>query len=90
MRLKFEPFDGRSFNLVPVIDEQTNKRVGTIKSNGTGMYSSGGIDIWLFDGKYKTSVSRYETALGFVLGVEAVLNHLTLCETEEQSKSNAA
>jgi hypothetical protein len=36
--------------------------------------SSGGIDIWLFDGKYQTRVKHYDTAVGFVLGVESVLN----------------
>jgi hypothetical protein len=41
----------------------------------TGVDSSGGIDIWLFDGKYQTTVSRYDTAVGFVLGVESVLTH---------------
>jgi hypothetical protein len=37
--------------------------------------SSGGIDIWLFDGKYQTRVEHYDIAVGFVLGVESVLNH---------------
>ena len=40
------------------------------------MDSSGGIDIWLFDGKYQTRVQGYDTAVGFVLGVESVMNHL--------------
>lgn len=91
MRLKFEVFDGRSWNWVPVIDLDTGKEVGHIKSNGTGMYSSGGIEISLFDGKYCATVSRYETAFGFVKGVETVLNHMThFTEEKSQANSNAA
>jgi len=77
MRLKFKAFDGRSSKWVPVIDSDTGKEVGYIKSNGTGMYSGGGIDISLFDGKYRTTVTRYEAVLGFVMGVESVLNRMT-------------
>jgi hypothetical protein len=58
-----------------VLDEDTGKEVGTIRLGGTGVESSGGIDIWLFDGRYQTRVERYDTAVGFVLGVESVLNH---------------
>jgi hypothetical protein len=57
-----------------VLDEDTGKEVGTIRSGGSGVDSSGGIDIWLFDGKYQTRVKHYDTAVGFVLGVESVLN----------------
>ena len=77
MRLKFKAFDGRSSNQIPVIDADTGNEVGYIRSNGTGMYSGGGIDISLFDGKYRTTVSRYEAVLGFVMGVESVLNRMT-------------
>ena len=57
-----------------VLDEDTGKEVGTIRLAGSGVDSSGGIDIWLFDGKYQTRVKHYDTAVGFVLGVESVLN----------------
>jgi hypothetical protein len=77
MHLKFKVFDGRSSKWIPVIDSDTGKEVGYIKSNGTGMYSGGGIDISLFNGKYRTTVTRYEAVLGFVMGVESVLNRMT-------------
>ena len=74
MRLSFiQPDDFRS-NCLLVLDEDTGNVVGTIQSSKTRMDSSG-IDIWLFDGKYQTRVNGYDTAVGFLLGVESVLNH---------------
>ena len=67
----------------------TGKQVASVKASGTGKNSSGGIDVWFFDGKYRVTVSRYETALGFVLRVEAVLNHMTHLD-EQNSISTAA
>ena len=58
-----------------VLDEDTGNEVGNVRLGGTAMDSFGGIDIWLFDGKYQTRVQGYDTAVGFVLGVESVLNH---------------
>jgi hypothetical protein len=78
VRLEFKPSDGR------VIDKDTGKQVGIVKSNATG-----GIDVWLFDGKYQKSVNGYEVALGFVWGVQEVLNHMTSCE-DLKSGSEAA
>ena len=75
MRLKFEHSDDFRSNYLRVLDEDTGKEVGLIRLGGAGVDSSGGIDIWLFDGKYQTRVKRYDTAVGFVLGVESVLNH---------------
>jgi len=75
MRLKFKHPDDFRSNCLRVLDEDTGKDVGTIRLVGTGVDSSGGIDIWLFDGKYQTRVNSYDTAVGFVLGVESVLNH---------------
>ena len=72
VRLKFEPFDSRGSNYLPIIDEEKGKKVGTIQSN-----RDGGIYISLFGGKYQTLVNRYDAAQGFVLGVECVLNHMT-------------
>ncbi len=73
MRLKFEHSD--DFRSLRVRDEDTGKNVGIIRSGGAGVDSTGGIDIWLFDGKYQTRVERCDIAIGFVLGVESVLNH---------------
>jgi hypothetical protein len=77
VRLKFEPFDGRSPNYRPIIDADTNKQVGSIHSHTTGTDCFGGIDISLFNGKYRARVNRYEAAVGFVFGVETILNHMT-------------
>jgi hypothetical protein len=51
--------------------------VGFIRSNGTGFTNSGGIEISLFDDKYRTVVNSYNECWGFVRGVQAVLNHMT-------------
>ena len=75
MRLKFRHPDDFRSNCVRVLDEDTGREVGTIRSSGTGVNSSGSIDIWLFDGKYQARVNGYDTAVGFVLGVQSVLNH---------------
>jgi len=53
------------------------KRVGYVKSNGVGMYSAGGLEVSLFDDKYRGSFSRFHECVGFVRGVESVLRHLT-------------
>ena len=73
MRLKFEHSD--DFRSLRVLDEDTGKDVGIIRLGGAALDSNGGIDIWLFDGKYQTRVEHYDIAVGFVLGVESVLNH---------------
>jgi len=73
MRLKFEHSD--DFRSLRVLDEDSGKDVGIIRLGGAGVDSTGGIDIWLFDGKYQTRVERCDMAIGFVLGVESVLNH---------------
>ena len=73
MRLTFKHSnDFKSYYLL-ILDEDTGKEVGNIRLGG--MDSSGGIDVWMFDGKYQTRVQRYDAAVGFVLGVESVLNH---------------
>ncbi|HYA30481.1 MAG TPA: hypothetical protein VEI95_16820 [Acidobacteriota bacterium] len=74
MRLKFKHPDDFRSNCLLVLDEDTGKAVGTIRLGVTGV-DSASIDIWLFDGKYQTRVNGYDTAVGFVLGVESVLNH---------------
>jgi hypothetical protein len=75
MRFKFQHSDGFISNDLLVLDEDTGKQVGIIRLGGIKVDSSGGIDIWLFDGKFQTRVKEYDTAVGFVLGVESVLNH---------------
>jgi hypothetical protein len=75
MRLKFRHSDDFRANCLLVLDEDTGEEVGNIRLGKTGVDSQGSIDIWLFDGKYQTTVSRYDTAIGFVLGVESVLTH---------------
>lgn len=77
MRLTFEVFDGRRHNVVEVFDQDTGDVVGHIRTDGTGFGSSGGIEISLFDDKYRGTLSRYEECQGFVKGVSAVLNHMT-------------
>jgi hypothetical protein len=73
MRLKFVHSD--DFRSLRVLDKDSGKDVGIIRLGGAGVDSTGGIDIWLFDGKYQTRVERCDIAVGFVLGVESVLNH---------------
>jgi hypothetical protein len=77
MRLRFKPFDGRSWNSVDVVDEEANRVVGYIKSKSSCL---SGIRVSLFDEKYVTTASRYEECLGFVNGVQAVLNHMIASE----------
>ena len=77
MRLKFEPFDGRSHSYRDIVDEETGRTVGHIRTNGVGFGNTGGIEVSLFDGKYRTEVNRFEECWGFVRGVQTVLNHMT-------------
>jgi hypothetical protein len=79
----FDGLDGRRMNCLDVIDQDTGKIVGHIMSEGNGRYSSGGIKISLFDGKYSITVDNREKCWGFVKGVEAVLNHMT--EVQERA-----
>jgi hypothetical protein len=74
MRLTFKPFDGRSTKPIDVIDLESNRIVGSIKSRWSDYP---GIEISLFDRKYEASVSSYDECPGLVRGVEAVLNRMT-------------
>jgi hypothetical protein len=85
MRLTFEPFDGRSWNVKSVIDQDTGREVGFIHSNGSG--NGGGIFVSLFDNKYATTVHHYEECRGFVKGVEAVLDHMVSAKDQSDSKA---
>jgi hypothetical protein len=75
MRFKFQHSNGFMSKHLLVLDEDTGREVGNIRLGAAGVDSSGGIDIWLFDGKFQTRVKEYDTAVGFVLGVESVLSH---------------
>lgn len=76
MKLRFKRFDGRRMARVDVTDEDSGQIVGYIDSNGVGFDNYGGIDISLFEGKYRTTVNRYDACVGFIMGVETVLNHM--------------
>jgi len=92
MRLKFEFFDGRAQNYIPIINEDTGQQVGSISSHGNGRYNlPRSIDISLFGGKYAISVDSYAKCWGFVKGVEAVLSHVDrLTSTYQISQVTAA
>jgi hypothetical protein len=75
MQLSFKPFDGRSWDVIDVLDEDSNRIIGRIAPKSSTI--SPGIRISLFDRKYEASVSTYEECLGFVRGVQAVLNRMT-------------
>jgi len=89
MRLKFEPFDSGSPNYRPVIDENTGRQVGAIHSHRAGTDCFGGIDISLLDGKFRARVNRYEAAVGFVFGVETVVNHMSSYKDQESTPEAA-
>lgn len=78
MRLTFEgDLNFRAHKYVYVIDEDTRKKVGYIRSEGTGFERGGGTIISLFGGKYIAQANMTaEYARGFVKGVEAVLAHM--------------
>jgi hypothetical protein len=87
MRFKYQYSNDFTSNHLVVLDEDTDNEVGNIRLAGIGVDSSRGIDIWLFDGKYQTRVEGYDTAVGFLLGVEAVLGRR---QDEPQFASKAA
>jgi hypothetical protein len=75
MRLKFKPFDGRSWGSIEVIDEETGRAIGHIQTK-----PGESIRISLFGGKYSANVSTYDECFGYVRGVGSVLHHMTLDE----------
>jgi hypothetical protein len=76
MRLTFKKFDARACKHEPILDRDTGKKVGYIYANGVGPYD-GGIQVSLFDEKYRASFNRFDEVFGFVQVVEAVLNYVT-------------
>lgn len=91
MRLTYKAFDGRRWNHREIIDEDTGRMVGIIRSSGRPY--GHGIHVSLF-GKYKSTIHSGEECWGFVKGVEAVLNHMTTADFSEfatqAGDSNAA
>lgn len=91
MRLKFQAFDGRSWNHIPVVDEDTGNEVGFVHSDGVGPYKVGGIRVSLFGGKYSAYLNRFDECRGFVMGVEAVLDHVVaLTDVIDPAEAKAA
>jgi hypothetical protein len=83
MRLTVSYFDVRSRHEADVIDQDTNKCVGYIR---TGSNNCGGRYVFLFDGKYATRCASQDECLGFVKGVETVLNHMIAIADERSSE----
>jgi len=90
MDLTFEQFDGRGRRRRPVIDRDTGKEVGHVQSVGVGPYRVGGIHVSLFGGKYQKRLHSYDQCLGFVLSVQAVLNHMIWVAPEVAKATGSA
>jgi hypothetical protein len=73
MLLEIQDFDARSHANHDVIDKETGKSVGTVRSGGS---PSGGCYVSLFGGKYRKSLSNHAECWCFAKGVETVLNHM--------------
>jgi hypothetical protein len=73
MLLEIRGFDARNHGNHDVIDEETGRRVGTVRSGGS---PNGGCFISLFGGKYNKSLSNHAECWCFAKGVETVLNHM--------------
>ncbi len=76
MRLTFKHFDARRFSFEDITDQDTGEQVGHINAYGSQIGGGGGISISLFGDKYLGHVNTYQECVGFVKGVESVLNHL--------------
>ena len=77
MKLTFKEFNGRGVRCSTVFDEDTGKEVGYVGSHGVGRYRSGGLEVSLFGGKYRGWLHSLPQCRAFILGVEAVLDHMT-------------
>jgi hypothetical protein len=72
MNLAFKPFDENEINPKrDVIDKESNRIVGTVQGGYLG------IDVSLFGRKYKTLARSQDECLGFISGVQSVLNGMT-------------
>jgi hypothetical protein len=87
MRLAISYFDARSRHEADVIDQDTNQCVGYIRS---GSVNFGGRYIFLFEGKYSARCASHDECLGFVKGVEAVLNHMMATGDERSSERKSS
>jgi hypothetical protein len=81
MDLSFTHFDGRSWNIIDVIDKDTGRVVGFLRPRSSSL---SGIEISLFEDKYRAVVGTSDECLGFVRGVQAVLNHIAWSSFDAQ------
>jgi hypothetical protein len=87
MRLTVSHIDERSRHVADVIDQDTNRCVGYVRLGST---NSGGRYVFLFEGKYTARCISQDECLGFVKGVEAVLNHMIAIGDGQSSEQRAA
>jgi hypothetical protein len=73
MRLTVSYLDAPGPQVADVIDQDSGKSVGYIRS---GSITSGGRYVFLFNGAYAARCTSHDECLGFVKGVEVVLNHM--------------
>jgi hypothetical protein len=87
MRLRIAEHDQRDKAIysVPVIDEETDKRIGLVISSRYHCRS-----VYLFDEKYKGEFGTYAECVAFVKGVESVLNHMVSGEVRRTEYSPAS
>ena len=74
MRLAVLYLDAPGRHIANIIDQDTNKTVGYIRSGSS--VSAGSKYIFLLDGNYTARCASQDECLGFIKGVEAVLNHM--------------
>jgi hypothetical protein len=80
MELEFRAFDGEQPSFLPIINKDTGEQVGEIYCQGS--VEGGGINVSIFNGKYRGTVNTYEECVGFVKGVETVLTHILPSRTK--------
>jgi hypothetical protein len=90
MRLTFPKFDARGHASENVTDEESGTVVGSISSNAVGFSNYGGIRVSLFQGKCRAELHSYPECVGFVKGVETVLNHVIGSQSKTAGKTEAA
>lgn len=76
MRLEYTRFDGHKSIQPQIFDRETNQVVGWINSEGTGFGKSGGMEVFLFGGKYRRIFDREEKCWAYVKGIEDAINHM--------------
>jgi hypothetical protein len=95
--LHCEAFNGHDYNNTYIVDRDNGGEVvGLIRSRGTGFGRRGGIEVFLFDGKYTAVFGTAPECRAFVRGVETVLNHMLPAKQKKpklkpkKMKANAA